>query len=447
MKIKLYTSVKSAKVYDYYSHSREFATFITLENLSFLYYPNMQPCFEANAYLIELSKKGLSNFNGGTLKTYATNISHLVKYKYLLKSNTKFTELDDNHIYDFITTLKNRGISDSHVITIAKQSFEFLFFVAKLYNKTNLIGTGNKFQIRLRKTRSRQQISHSSFDFSYTHLALPRPSHSNPIMPVSLTNIKKLRNFVIENCKGDLKFRNLCLLDLLELTGARRTEIINLTIKHLKEATISGVKDSLPLLKFETLKKRQANNLRYIPIPQNLLNNLLRYMRYYRNPIIKKYGIQEHGMLFISHRSGKPLGSDTLTTYLNSWSKLADIEPAVHAHQFRHRYITEKFKALIIQHDINTPDSFSKLLLSHEKLKQQVLQWTGHSNINSLDPYIHLATLEMTNLNQSLKNINLVITETYIKTLIADLMKEYDLGNISTDELVAELNRISTNKH
>lgn len=444
MKTKLYILANEVKIYDYYSYRSNTAITLTATPLPFIFYPNFKPCFEANAYMCHLYKKNLSNLNGGTIKTYGTYITHLINYIYEQNPVIKFTDLNDNHIYSFIENIKKRKVSHNYIISVFRQCIDFLFFISEIYNKKDLIGVGNKFKIKLLHSKSKSKTTKYQFkeNLSYTHLALPKPNATPLVKPISFDQIRKIRNFIISHYESDLKFRNLCLLDLLEFTGARRTEVLMLTVQDIKKSNINESKNALPLLQLNTLKKRKNNSIRLVPIPQNLLNNLLKYIRHYRNPLLKKFNLEDHGTLFISHRSGLPLSQDTLTTYLNNWSKNANIDPPIHAHQFRHRFITEKFKALIQQHDINNPDLFSKLLISHERLKLEVLQWTGHTSIESLNPYIHLAITELTNIEESKNTVELQSIPDYYKVMVNNLISELEHGNISKDLFINKIKNL-----
>lgn len=428
MNYKLYVLLTNVKLYNYYSHSTGCIKYIHAKSIPFIYYPNYKPCFEANAYMVYLLKKNLSIFNGGTLLTYCIRISLLIKFISTYQGIDKFTDLTDEHIFEFIDFLRKRNISNNHIINIFKQCIDFLFFISEIYYLKYFIGFGNEFQIRLRKTKKNNN--------SFTHLSLPSPSITTSILPITLENIKKIRQSILKSNNQALRFRNICIIDLLEFTGARRSEIINLQVKNIFSANLNRPTTGLPLLEVLTLKKRTGSNIRKIPIPQNLLNNLLKYVRLYRDKIMKLNPSQDHDYLFISHKNGEPLKSDTLTTYLYSWSKANKIFPTIHAHQFRHRFITEKFKDLIMQHKLANPDEFSKLLLSHEKIKQQVLQWTGHTSISSLDSYIHFAIAEMTDLKSTCNHIEVMHSNTHLKIHLSDLLNDFENSRISEGEFL-----------
>ena len=68
---------------------------------------------------------------------------------------------------------------------------------------------------------------------------------------------------------------------------------------------------------------------------------------------------------------------------------IEDEEACLHA--FRHRYITNIFRDLIKTHHYQNESDLRRALLSTETLKLKVMEWTGHSSVESLDHYIHLA--------------------------------------------------------
>ena len=99
-------------------------------------------CFEANLYMIELYQRGLSRTNnGGTLKTYASNISHLLRYCFL--NRTDFINLTDSQFTLFVKGLQGKiknkttvvkARNANTVINIARNCLDFLSCVARFYN-------------------------------------------------------------------------------------------------------------------------------------------------------------------------------------------------------------------------------------------------------------------------------------------------------------------------
>jgi integrase len=178
------------------------------------------------------------------------------------------------------------------------------------------------------------------------------------------------------------------MLRLLEITGGRRIEISQIKIEDIKEAAKTGE------LKLFSAKQPRNDAYRFVPVTQADLKDLESFIKHYRQRVIKKTISlsNDHGMLFISNDTGLPLEIDTLGSefyILRKEAGITDEEACLHA--FRHRYITNIFRDLIKTHRYQSESDLRRALLSTETLKLKVMEWTGHTNIDSLDHYIHLA--------------------------------------------------------
>lgn len=443
-KEKLYSLLSNFEIYDYYSSRKNQLKTLKIDNCPIVYFPDNTPCYEANSYLLHLLTKGLSQNHGGTLETYASNISLLLRYCFLIKI-TKISDLDNDNFIDFINYLKSERNkkgkyvrNPNQVITIGNRCIDFLIFVQDLYNLKNFIGVGSQYQIRL--------ISKTSFDYhsknraiNYTHTSLPHSITTLKKRPISKENAIKIRQFLSENPEDSLRSRNLCILDCLELTGARRDEIRSLKVQDIIDALQS--KELYPSLKLITLKTKRNDNFRFVPVPRTLLNNLSIYIRRYRRKIIQKtIGVnKDHGYIFISHTSGSPLSVDTFTTYMHEWANGAGINSQVSIHQFRHKFITEKIMYLIREFQIENKYKFREAFLEIDKLKLIVQQWTGHRSLSSLDTYIDYAFLQDRNIDVLIEkvlnktspfSITEKIRELELSYLEQEITKEFFLENL-----------------
>lgn len=437
-----YKTISNCKIYNYYNYLNNSIEYLDNCSLPILTYPNHQPCIEANAYMVYLYKLNFSTHDGGTLKKYASYINHLLKYIYSSNEISKLSQLDDNHFSIFIHSLISPLRSNNQIVRIGKECINFIFFVSNFYSFNNLIGTSSNCKIKVSVNSKKNNYSKSS-SRSYFHSSFPITSNPNKVYPISVEAITKLRQLIIQNYNHSTRFRNLCLLDALEQTGARRSEIIRIKVSDILTASkIAKEYDSSPLLQLSTLKRRDGINTRKVPVPNNFINNLIKYIRDFRNPIIKAKGLNDHGYLFISHTTGKPLSSASITVYLNSWSKLINSDINYHAHQFRHRFITEKFKSLIYSYNINNDDDFQKFLISEYSLKLEILQWSGHSHIESLTPYLHVAISEITNIKESMDYLNKNSKNLYIINKINDLYFSYKTGGLTESQLIYEIQQI-----
>ena len=394
---KLFSNVKNFTIPDYYSTTKECIKLCHIECLPFMTYPNGNPCYEANSYLIYKLKFGYSQRNGGTYKIFANHLTHFIRFTFHSDNVFNFSQYDNHLFSDFIDYLHNDDNirSNNQIIRIAYQVIDFLFYLSDLYNLKNFIGVGKKFKISL-NSRKKQKTA-LKFESTFFHYSFPPPCPQKKRYPISLADYNKLLEYLSNIDNESLRLRNLSLIQALENTGGRRTEVCSLTVESLRSALKSD--SNSPLIKFTSLKSLYHKKTRVIPVSRTFLLNLKFYVQYYRNPILKKKAI-DHDYIFISHTTGLPLNPDSLTTYINNWSKKAELSTQICAHMFRHRFITEKFKALILEHNLSNSDDFRKMLLNTYRLKQIMLEWTGHSSITSLDTYINLAFDDLTEIEK-----------------------------------------------
>jgi len=109
---------------------------------------------------------------------------------------------------------------------------------------------------------------------------------------------------------------------------------------------------------------------------------------------------------------------------------------------FRHRFITKLFVTLIEQHEFENTDSFRRALLDIESLKQKVMQWTGHTRMESLDTYIHLAFEEIANFTKTYNIVNAKLTVSSFRSTINQLQMELRNGE-SPEEILLRLESLT----
>ena len=63
---------------------------------------------------------------------------------------------------------------------------------------------------------------------------------------------------------------------------------------------------------------------------------------------------------------------------MNKWKRDLGIEGELHAHLYRHAFITNKLKEIILQHKVHPVDKFREHLLHTEKFKNAAerMDWT-----------------------------------------------------------------------
>lgn len=136
------------------------------DNIPMLCWPDGRWCFEANLYILELYEKGLSRKNGGSLKIYAANLSHLLRYCY--QNHTDPINLTDNQFTLFIKGLqaerKNnrpdvRRRDANTIISIGRNCLDFLGCVGRFHNQSDFVSKKG----RIRAEQKEFQIKYRSY--------------------------------------------------------------------------------------------------------------------------------------------------------------------------------------------------------------------------------------------------------------------------------------------
>lgn len=410
--------IKDYISYGYYSNLKNKLELTKPQTIPYVTYVNGQPCHEVNLYLQSKLKDGLSTrVGGGTLRTYANQLIHLVNYCY--NNNIIFSKLTDSHFSEFIRSLilerddlGNLKRTGKQIRQIGVQCIHFLSYVQYFYQLESFIGQ-DKFcsiKIKIKKTSLKMEGG-KLFDIeSPTHNSFPSDTPHKRRHPVSEAAAMKVWEHINNEPNREKRIRDIALYSFLETTGARNTEIHLVTVQDIEAAL---EKDGEPLLRLTTLKRN--NHHRFIPVPQAFLSTITQYIRKVRRKIIKKtIGIaNDHGYLFVNIRTGLPLSSETTRRQMNEWKKECGIKERFHPHLFRHAFITNTLKRIILQHNnINNADDFRKHLLHTEKFKLELQQWSGHTHMNSLNTYIDLVFADINGYQETYDAVSLVnITE------------------------------------
>lgn len=415
-----------------------------------LTWPDGSWCFPANVYILDLFHRGLSRKNrGGTLLTYATNISHLLRY--VFNNKIDLIRLSDNQFTLFLKMLQAERRIDqpgvlardaNSIIAIGRNCLDFLASVGKLYQDDSFIGPKGQIRAELREFEVRQvgerKGKNKLIRKYWHHRAFPTADPKKKRQPISTENVDKLHQ-IVHSASPTIfqRKRRYVMLKLLEITGGRRSEVAAITCESVFQASSM----SEPLLKLLTAKKRGGRiEHRYIPIAKHDITFLKEYIEINRRRIIRlTCGMQnDDDFLLISEKTGKGLRPNTITQEISSLSKAAGITEKSCPHMFRHRFITKLFVSLIEQHKFENVDSFRRALLETEKIKQIVQQWTGHTDIHSLDVYIHLAFEEITNFKHTYNIINTKRIVNSFQDTLNQLQAELKEGS-SPNEIIKRL--------
>lgn len=374
-----------------------------------LFWPDGAVCWLVNLYLLSGYRKGRSRKNkGGTLLTWAKHLSHLVRWCY--QNKVDFIDLTDSHFRIFVNALlmekdeervSEKKRSEQQVSSICSTVLNFLAFVDGRMPDLNLLGpTGRiraeKKTFQVKEGRGGRPITRTA----WIHDHVPRHRRTRRRQPISTSAVNRLYEVsaTIET-SAFVSRRRYIMLRLLEVTGGRRIEVSLVKVSDLKEAARTGE------LKVYTAKQRRDDAFRYVPVTQADLRDVLSFVKHYRQRVIRiTIGTaRDHDFLFIAEKTGQHLEIDTLGAELYVLRKAAGIddeEACMHA--FRHRFITNVFRDLIRTQHFQNPGDLRLALLSTETLKAKVMEWTGHSSLEALDHYIHLAFEAESNFQETL---------------------------------------------
>jgi site-specific recombinase XerD len=350
-----------------------------------------------------LYRKGLSRNNkGGTLKTYAGNISHLLRF--CSHNAIDVSQMTDSFFVLFMQSLLNdtkslltarTARSTTSILTIGKTCIDLLVYIGEITGRDEFVGKDGVIKAERKKAeidigKGKKRIT----KYYWHHRSFPEPSPDKKRFPITEAHSNSIITAAASTEDLFLRKRRFVMLKLLSHTGCRRSELVSITTHDVYAA----LHDPTIGLKLLTAKKRgNSNHHRYLPISIPDLKFIVSYIEFNRLPKIKSLGVQDGGLLFISARTGKGLLPNTITQEISELAGLAGLNEHLSPHMYRHRFITQHFIKLIIQHDFNNPDDFRNLLINTESFKREVQQWTGHTNVNSLDNYIHLAFSDISN--------------------------------------------------
>lgn len=417
---QLFTIIPEMELGHYFDSAKGEMAFREADNMPFLRWPNGVPCLLANAYMIDLLKRNLSRRNnGGSIRQYAKDISHLIRFCHDLKID--FLQMDNDRFTSFIGKLRRerdpinpvaRKRDSNTLIAIGRKCLDFLDFIGRFSDDERFVvdsirAEKKKYLLRASKSKTgsieKYGWHHESFDTPGPKKN--RTAISKDVIQAMLEAIPRLSSDSLSpQSKRFIDRRRTIMMRLLEMTGARIEELAQIRVKDIEDALHQ--KDSK--LRLITLKKKRPD-VRFVPVLQQDLSVLKSYIRVNRINIVKKTigTSNDHGYVFISESTGQALSSKYMSNEIGLLRRTAGISSQACAHMFRNRFITKLFVRLINQFDYENKDEFRKALLDANTLKQQVQQYTGHGSIDSLDTYIDLAFDEVANLKAVVSSVHL----------------------------------------
>lgn len=412
-------------------------------------WPNGTTCFLVEIFLADLSDTTkISKADGGTVGTYAKNLSHLVRYCF--DCQVDFWDLTHSHIDDLVSRLSNevnaygeRVRNNNTIIGSLAHIVTFLKWVQKEYcTNRNLIGVDTKltrYQIKLKAGVYRKRYYSNSYEvFPYK---LPSATQ-DPKRPISSAIIKKLWEalakdklnaginkrlqtiFSKQEQKDHILYmynRRAFQLIMLEATGLRPQELI--TIKASSNQRI--LDDSK--IEIPTLKREKSS--RIIPIDNRTRIKVQIFLEVHREKLIKR--LIKHGMvsdvneiddvIFLNPETGKMVKPDAAYMEFKRLSNKAGINQKNCQSMFRHRFVTNMVKLNLISFMDKNPakSRYNFAESDYRTILTKVATFTGHKDPESLLHYIDLAwdeldafsfAYEVDNLHSKLRSISRIVS-------------------------------------
>ncbi|EPB7048058.1 TPA: tyrosine-type recombinase/integrase [Pseudomonas aeruginosa] len=372
---------------------------VEAENIPMITWPDGRWCMEANIYMLRLYRNRYSRkFGGGTLLTYATQISHLLRYCFT--AGIGLLDLTDSHFHLFINSLKSevrfiphraRVRSDNQVRDIGNRCLDFLESIGSLCLNNNYVSENGRIIISIREVKhyGHRRTGKRRISYVKEHRSFPPRTPNKTRLPISDNAIAAIKATVSSSSGTSfIKIRRYVMLRLFEATGGRRAELSEIRVEHIFDAIKSGTN----MLNLLTLKQKTPE-LRQIPLINSDLQFIKSYIDIQRAAKIKKTcGVtNDSGYLFVNDRTGLPLTPNTLTLEMYFLRKTAGLAYQSCPHMFRHRYITKLFVHHLEIYHSSKDSNFISLHKQIETIKAIVMQSSGHKDPASLDHYINLA--------------------------------------------------------
>lgn len=429
--------------------------FRNIPDMPIVYWPNGAPCIEVNMFLMNgvISKSWSIRSGGGTANTYATNLSHIVRFCF--DNNLNFSDLTDSYFELFVNRLQaekrmngKRARSNSTVVNIGRHTIRLLMYVGEILRDKSFIGLK---ACRVTITEGKFEVGGAKRTY-YSHYSLPSRDPYHKRLPVAHSDEKKLYAHVGQNNNKAIANRDTCLVKAYRATGGRRGEVANLKVSDVELALQSD--ENFPLLKLISYKQRNSEydeKTRAIPVPKATLKALKKYVKKYRSRILKRINkdldsshkdFVENDHVFISETTGQPLSKDTITAYFNVWAKEIGASGSVMAHAFRHTYITEKIEMLISLFKLKDKDDLRAKFATDDSFKEKLLEWTGHKSAKSLENYIHLAFEGISGVSETMDTALMLDGIRATREELEELKQRVLSGEVNAAEAIDEIEHL-----
>ena len=398
----------------------------TIPAFPFMYWPSGKPCEPVNMYLLDIAHE----VTGDSLRSYAAELSHLVRY--CGKKPCSIDSLTDADIHELSKQLQEekslrnpleRARNDNTVRSILSRAIRFLLWYQKdimLLLQTPLIGeksvspqiTVTRIKNDKSKTRNRQ------IEYYNIHSAMPTSESREPKRPIALSVIEDIQRSInrqsvledrsarfVQRYRNDpallaaqleyMRARRHFMVWMMKRTGPRPSELVEMSVREHLNILVTRT------LKIPTKKRRKIKApIRSFPILLKDATVVHRYLiaRTTYCETLQGAGRQPNpGDSFFLTLDGEPIKKSSLEKDFERLTEDAgykDVQACLS--MFRHRFITYEVTAHLKEFIENSGKSRQMMTdTDYQSILKRISAKTGHGSVQSLWHYIDLAWEEL----------------------------------------------------
>lgn len=392
----------------------------------FMYWPSGKPCEPVNMYLLDIAHE----VTGDSLKTYATELSHLVRY--CGEKNVGIETLTNADIHELSKELQEershrhpleRARNDNTVRGILSRTIRFLLWYQETFMlllRTPLIGEQNiSPQITVKRVKNDlSRGKNRQVEYYFTHSAMPSSESREPKRPIARPIIEDIQRCIYQQSileersarftqrHGNdrdlllaqleyMRARRAFMIWIMMRTGLRPSELVQMSVKDHENILTTKA------LKIPTKKRRKIiAPMRCFPILLDAATVVYRYLlsRAAYCDALRKAGTEPApGTAFFLTLEGEPIKKTSLEKDFERLAAQAgykDVQACLS--MFRHRFITYEV-TVHLKEFIDKSDKSRQMMtdIDYESILKRVSAKTGHGAVMSLWHYIDLAWEEL----------------------------------------------------
>lgn len=390
----------------------------------FMYWPNAQPCEVVNMYLLDIAY----STTGDSLKAYASELSHLVRY--CGTRGIGFADLSDDDFFDLSDRLQQeksartpteRARNNNTIRSIISRAIRFLQWYQKHFVSalgTPLIGEAAASPRIIVKRMRNRAIKGQRGEYYFVHRAMPTSESREPKRPIAQSVIEDIERCIDEqstlaaqNSKFVQRYRTspkllAAQIDymnsrrhfvvwLMKRTGLRPAEMVEISaeehanILHHKRLLIPTKKRRRTVAQ----KRNFPITLKDATVVQRYLTARLKYCE-----ALQEAGVERNAgdALFVGVDGGpiKKASMERDFARLVAAAGYRDVQACFS--MFRHRFITYEVVVHLKEFMVNARKSRQMMTTAdYESILKRVSAKTGHGSVQSLWHYIDLAWEEI----------------------------------------------------